>query len=65
MIETDEIIKKNLCALQQLITAVALINEVNNTNTSFTDDILPSCTEEFIEQLAGKLNAIGLFLESL
>lgn len=58
-----EVISKNLVALKQLITAISLLNEVNNTGTAFTDDILPSCTEEFIEQLGSKLNAIGLLLE--
>lgn len=60
-----EIIAKNLTALQQVLTAVALLNEVNNTGTSFTDDLLPACTEDFLEQLGGKLNALGLFLETL
>lgn len=64
-LKSAEIIKKNLTALQQVLTAVALINEVNNTGTAFTDDLLPSCTEEFLEQLSSKLNALGLFLETL
>ena len=65
MDENEDTISKNLTALQQVLTAVALLNEVNNTNTAFTDDLLPSCTEEFLEQLGGKLNALGLFLETL
>jgi hypothetical protein len=60
-----EVIQKNLTALQQILTAAALLNEVNNAGTAFTDDLLPGCTEEFLEQLSGKLNALGLFLETL
>lgn len=60
-----EVIAKNLIALKQLITAISLLNEVNNTGTAFTDDILPSCTEQFIIELGSKLNAIGSFLETV
>jgi hypothetical protein len=56
----DDLITKNLVALQQLLTAAALINEVNNVGSEFTDDILPACTEEFLEQLSNKLEDIAL-----
>jgi len=51
---------KNLTALQKLIQAATLINEVNNTNTDFTDTIMPSCTEEFLKQLSDRLTILAL-----
>jgi len=56
----DDLITKNLTALQQLLTAAALINEVSQASSAFTDDLLPACTEEFLEQLSQKLEDIAL-----
>lgn len=59
MHETD-MIDKNLMALQQILTAAALIQAANNTGTEFTDELLPACTEEWLEQLGHKLNYIAV-----
>jgi len=56
----QETAQLNLTALQKLIQAATLINEVNNTNTDFTDTIMPSCTEEFLKQLSDRLTILAL-----
>ena len=56
----DDLISKNLTALQQLLTAAALIIEVSKIGSEFTDELLPSCTEQFLLEFSGTMESIAL-----
>ena len=60
MDENESLIQKNLTALHQLMTAIHLLDQVNNTDTDFTNSLLPDCTEDFLMQLGYKMDSIAL-----
>lgn len=46
----SEVEQLNLTALTKFVKAVQLLSEVAKVGSAFTDDLLPTATEDFLEQ---------------
>lgn len=58
----NDLATKELEMLCKFLRACELIKEVNDHGSEFTDDLIPSCAEKFIEEAIVNINMIQIKL---